>query len=166
MKKHRKEEKQDLIQLRLWTYDEAKKAVRYLRSLVGSLRDCWLEARQAHLQVEKVASRNGRPDRAALIQLEETNREVDVAGAKLEEVAAEMLALSAYCVDPTAGIAVIPFLRGESLAWFVFDLFDEAGLVAWRLSSEPLETRRPLSELDQPETAESGEEKTGLQPLV
>lgn len=166
MKKHRKEEQQELIQLRLWTYEEAKKAVRYLRSLVGSLRDSWLEARQAHLQVEKVASRTGRPDRAALIEVQEKNREVDVAGAKLEEVAAEMLALSAYCVDPTAGIAVIPFLRGESLAWFVFDLFDEAGLVAWRLSSDPLEARRPLAELDQPVTAESGEEKTGLQPLA
>ena len=156
MKKHRKEEQQDLIQLRLWTYDEAKKAIPYLRSLVNSLRDCWLEARHAHTQVERVASRHGHPDRAALIQLAERNRDVDMAGVKLEEVAAEMLALSAYCVDPTAGLAVIPFIRGESLAWFVFDMFDEAGLVAWRLSSDPLETRRPLAELDQPEAAAEG----------
>jgi hypothetical protein len=44
-------------------------------------------------------------------------------------------------------VVVIPFMRGDALAWFVFDLFDGQGVVAWRLYSDPLETRRPLAEL-------------------
>ena len=34
------------------------------------------------------------------------------------------------------------------LAWYVYDLFDPQGFVAWRLYSDPLEMRRPLAELD------------------
>ncbi len=138
------------VTLRLWTYEDAVKAVPYLRSLAQSLRDGWLEMRQAQEQVRRIESRPGRADRDSLIQLDDSNRDIARAEAKLDETMHEMLALSAYCVDPGAGLAVIPFLRGEALAWFVFDLFDPKGLVAWRFYSDPLEMRRPLADLDQP----------------
>lgn len=150
MKKQRDQETETAVTLRLWTYEDAVKAVPYLRSLTQSLRDGWLEMRQAQEQVRRIEARPGRADRDSLIQLDETNREIDRTEAKLEETMHEMLALSAYCVDPAAGLAVIPFLRGESLAWFVFELFDPKGLIAWRLYSDPLEMRRPLTDLDQP----------------
>ncbi len=150
MKKQRDQETETAVTLRLWTYADAVKAVPYLRSLVQSLRDGWLEMRQAQEQVRRIESRPGRADRDSLIQLDESNRDIERAEAKLDETMHEMLALSAYCVDPGAGLAVIPFLKDEALAWFVFDLFDPQGLVAWRLYSDPLEMRRPLAELDRP----------------
>jgi hypothetical protein len=151
MKKQRKEpEAESVITLRMWTYLGAQKAVPYFRSLVQSLRDGWLEMRQAQEKQKKLEARPGKPDRDTLIAIEESSREMMRTEAKLEEVIEEMLGLSAYCVDPRAGLAVIPFMRGPDLAWFVFDLFDEQGISSWRLYSDPLETRRPLSELEQP----------------
>jgi Uncharacterized conserved protein (DUF2203) len=150
MKKQRKErEPESLITLRLWTREGADKAAPYIRSLVQSLRDGWLELRQAQEQVRRVEARPGKPDRQALILLEESQRECARAETKLEEIMNEMLPLSLFAVDPVAGLVVIPFMRDDALAWFVFDLFDPAGVVAWRLYSDPLETRRPLVELEE-----------------
>ncbi len=148
MRKQRDKKAEATIAVRLWTYIGARQAVPYLRSLVGSLREGWLEMRQAQEQVRRIEARSGRADRDSLIQLDETNHDVARAESKLEDVVNEMLTLSAYCVDPGAGLAVIPFLSNGALAWFLFDLFDEEGLVAWRLNSDPLETRRSLSEIE------------------
>lgn len=154
MKKQRQQpEAESVISLRLWTYPSARKAVPYFRSLSQSLRDGWLELRQVQEHQKRLAARPGKPDRDRLIALEESGRDLARAEARLEEVVEEMLGCSAYCVDPLAGLVVIPFMRGQELAWFVFDLFDEQGICAWRLYSDPLEIRRPLSELEQPEPA-------------
>jgi len=156
MKKQRKEQEPGtLVTLRLWTYDGAIKAAPYIRSLVGSLRDGWLELRQAQEQVRRLEARPGKPDRDTLIHLEEANRDCRNAEAKLEDIMNEMLPLSIFAVDPVAGLVVIPFMRGDALAWFVFDLFDSQGVVAWRLYSDPLETRRPLAELEEVHPAAS-----------
>jgi len=147
MKKQRKQKAEAVVTLRLWTLAGAMKVVPYLRSLVQSLRDKWLELRQTQEQLRRVESRPGRPDRDTLILVEESRRRVQRAEAGLEEVINEMLALSAFGIDPAAGLAALPFFQNEVLAWFVFDLFDPAGFVAWRLHSDPLETRRPMKEL-------------------
>jgi hypothetical protein len=150
MKKQRKEkEPGTLVTLRLWTYDGAVQAAPYIRSLVGSLRDGWLDLRQAQEQVRRLEARPGKPDRETLIRLEDSNRDCRHAEAKLEDIMNEMLPLSIFAVDPVAGLVVIPFMRGDALAWFVFDLFDSQGVVAWRLYSDALETRRPLAELEE-----------------
>jgi hypothetical protein len=148
MKKQRDQEPEAVVNLRMWTYANALKVVPYLRSLMQSLREGWLDLRQAQETVQRIKARPGRPNRDTLIRLDESQRDVERAEAGLEEIVTEMLAQSAYCVDPGAGLAVIPFLRGQELAWYVFDLFDPQGLVAWRLYSDPLEMRRPLAELD------------------
>jgi hypothetical protein len=150
MKKQRDQEPEAVVSLRMWTYSDALKVVPYVRSLTQSLRDGWLELRQAQETVQRTKARPGRPNRDTLILLDESQRDIERAEAGLEEIVSEMMALSAYCVDPGAGLAVIPFMRGQELAWYVFDLFDPQGIVAWRLYSDPLETRRPLAELDAP----------------
>ena len=149
MKKQRNPKTEQTITLRLWTFAGAKKAVPYIRSLVQSLRESWLELRTAQAQDERLKSRPGRPDREALIQRDESDRQLRHATDKLDEIVSEMMVLSVFGVDPAMGLAVLPFFRGDVLAWFVFDLFDPEGLVAWRLHSDGLETRRPLSELEQ-----------------
>jgi hypothetical protein len=150
MKKQRDQEPEAVVSLRMWTHPDAQKAVPYIRSLAQSLRDGWLDLRQAQETVERTKARPGRPNRDTLILLDESQHDIERAEAKLEEIVGDMMALSAYCVDPGAGLAVIPFLRGQELAWYVFDLFDAQGIVAWRLYSDPLEMRRPLAELDTP----------------
>lgn len=154
MKKQRKQpESQATVALRLWTYAGVTKAIPYIRSLVQSMRDGWLELRQAQEHVRRIAARPGRPDRDSLIRLEESQRDVARQEAKLEETIDEMLVLSAFCVDPRAGLTVIPFMKGDELAWFVFDLFDPKGVNAWRLHTDPIETRRALTELDEAQLA-------------
>ncbi len=148
MKKQHDQEPEQVINLRLWALPDVFKAVPYIRSLMQSLREGWLDLRQAQETVERTKALPGRPTRDILIRLEEAQRDVERAETRLEEIVADMMALSAYCVDPVAGLAVIPFLRGQELAWYVFDLFDEKGIIAWRLYSDPLEVRRPLAELD------------------
>ena len=148
MKKQRDQEAEAVVSLRLWAYTDALKAVPYIRSIVQSLREGWLELRQAQEAVERTKARPGRPNRDTLILLEESQHDVGRAEAKLEEIVNEMLTLSTYSVDPGAGQAVIPFMRGQELAWYLFDLFDPQAIVAWRLYSDPLETRRPLEELE------------------
>lgn len=161
MRKQRKRKAEETVAVRLWTYAAAHEAVPYLRSLVGSLREGWLEMRQAQQQTRKIEARPGRPDRDALILLAEANRDVARAEAKLEEIINDMVALSAFSVDPAAGLAVVPCLSKGVLAWFIFDLFDDAGLVAWRLHTDSLETRRPLAEFEETDPAETTAGATG-----
>lgn len=148
MKKQHDQEPEQVVNLRLWSLPDAQKVVPYVRSLMQSLREGWLNLRQAQESVQRAKARPGRPNRDLIIQMEESQRDVERAEAELQDIVADMMALSAYCVDPVAGLAVIPFLRGQELAWYVFDLFDEKGIIAWRLYSDPLETRRPLADLD------------------
>jgi hypothetical protein len=55
MKKQRKQSAEESIVLRLWTYAGAVKAVPYFRSMVQSLREAWLELRQAQTR-DKLAN--------------------------------------------------------------------------------------------------------------
>jgi hypothetical protein len=153
MKKQRHQKVEPDVNLRLWTYSEALKLVPYLREVVRSLRDNWLEMGNARQRIRRIEARSGRADRQTLILKDECQRDVARAEAKLEETLGEMSALSAYCLDPAGGLALIPFRHDGALAWFVFDLFGSQGLTAWRLYSDSLETRRPLAELDKSQSA-------------
>jgi hypothetical protein len=100
----------------------------------------------ARQQIERLDSRPGRPDRQSLIRRAAAVQEVDQADTKLEETFDELEAIDVYCLDPAQGLALIPFGKGDELAWYVFDLFSPQGLEAWRFHGDPLETRRPLEQ--------------------
>jgi hypothetical protein len=72
--------------------------------------------------------------------------ELEQAVIRLEETFVELKAIDVYCIDPVNGLALIPFGKGDELAWYVFDLFAPQGLEAWRLHGDPLEMRRPLEQ--------------------
>jgi len=131
---------------RLWTYEAALSAVPYLRAVVGSLREHWLHVRSVRRQIRRLDSRPGRPDRQTLIRRAVAVQELDHAETQLEETFDELKAIDVFCLDPAQGLALIPFGKGDELAWYVFDLFSPQGLEAWRLHSDPLETRRPLEQ--------------------
>jgi hypothetical protein len=144
MRQQRKQEPERNETLRLWTYTTAVKAVPYVHSVVRSIREHWLEGQSAQRRIDRLDAQPGRPDRHTLIRRAETVQEFEQGYTAFEEALEELRELSAVCLDPTAGLALLPFGQGEDLAWFVFDLFAPRGLVAWRLHSDPLEARRPL----------------------
>jgi hypothetical protein len=127
---------------------EAKPAadLRFLRAIMGSLREHSLNLQSARMRLERLDNRAGRPDRETLIQRADAAREVERANRDFHDAIHELNALDVYRVDPARGLAMIPFKKGNSLAWYVFDLFARQGLIGWRFHSDPMEARRPLAE--------------------
>jgi hypothetical protein len=132
--------------LRFWTYGKAVKARTYLRAILESLREHALHLQSARMRLERLDHRPGRPDRQTLVLQADAAREVEQADHDFHETIHELNAMDVYCVDPGRGLAMIPFKKGNNLAWYVFDLFAPQGLVGWRFHSDPVETRRPLAE--------------------
>jgi hypothetical protein len=146
MRKQSDQQPEPSAKLRLWTYETALRAVPYLRAVVRSLREHWLHFQSVRRQIQRLDSRPGRPDRQALIGQATTIEELERTAIRLEETFDELKAIDVYGVDPAQGLAMIPFGKGDELAWYVFDLFAPQGLEAWRFHGDPLETRRPLEQ--------------------
>jgi hypothetical protein len=89
--------------------------------------------------------KSGRPDRTTLIALEEARR--DLSRVETEHGAAleELTALDIQPLDVTRGLALVPFVHDDQLAWYVFDLFDSEPIRTWRYQTDPDETRRKLT---------------------
>lgn len=145
MKRRRNKEKRAMRALRLWTYDEASRAVPYLRSVVSSLREHWLEAQRQRRASELLASRPGRADRQRLLTGQETHRRQENAENRFNEALEELMAIDVYLLDPVRGVALIPFRKEDDLAWYVFDHFSDDGLSGWRFHNDPLDECRPLT---------------------
>jgi hypothetical protein len=146
MRKQRDQQPESSAALHVWTYEAALKSVPYLRAVVRSLREHWLHIQSVRRQIERLDSRPGRPDRQTLILRAMAARELDQADIELEETSDELKELDVHCLDPARGLALIPFGKGDDLAWYVFDLFAPRGLEAWLFDRDPLEMRRPLQE--------------------
>jgi hypothetical protein len=136
-------------QLRIWTHAEALAATPYITSILRSLREHHLEAQSQHHTARRIDERPGRLDRTGRIAQEDATRAAAGAEDRFQQALDELQALDVYCLDPLQGLALIPFVHDDQLAWFVFDLFDTEPLRYWRYHSDPLETRRPLSDLPQ-----------------
>jgi len=133
--------------IQVWTYEQARAAVPYLTSVVRSLREHSVEALGLQRQARRLAAKAGRPDRDDLIAQEEAERLARRAESRLQETADELHALDVYSLDPTGGVALVPFVQEEQLAWYVFDLFDSQPFRFWRYQSDPDDTRRPVTSL-------------------
>jgi hypothetical protein len=148
MKRNQNEAKRRRLALQVWSLARAQAALPYIGSVMRSLREHRLEAQAQQSRAEKLARRPGRPDRSAIIALEEAKAAAAKANAAFETALHELHSLDIYCLDPNQGLALIPFVHDKQLAWYVYDLFDAEPLRFWRLHSDPLETRRPLAELE------------------
>jgi hypothetical protein len=142
-----KRSKSEKRTVRVWTYDEAKKASPYIAGVMHSIREQRIEALSRDRQAKQLADRPGRPNRERLVAQAESSRLAREADDRFNDTLAELHAIDVFCSDPVRGEAFIPFLQDNKLAWFVFDLFDESDhLKQWRYHDDPLETRRPISE--------------------
>lgn len=131
--------------LQVWTYEQARAAIPYLASILRSVRERRLEAVRWQHVARKQAQTPGRPGRGALIHYEETQREARLADDRLNEALHELLDMDVYSVDPVQGLALIPFVHDERLAWFIYDLFDRDPIRFWRYHTDSLDTRRPIA---------------------
>jgi hypothetical protein len=146
MKRNRKGGKRRKRTVQLWRYETAQAAVPYLSAVVRSLRDHWLEAAARHQRARRLAARPGRPDRATLIAHEEALKDAAEAENRFADTLAELEAVDVFCLEPSRGQALVPFIHEDELAWYVYDLFESKPFRFWRFHSDPLDTRRPIAE--------------------
>jgi hypothetical protein len=132
-----------IVSLHFWTYPETIKAIPYLRTVVGSLRDHWLQLREAKLKLGRLEAQP-RPNRQTLLLREELAGEAEGARHNCDDDLNDLMALDVYSLDPSGGIALIPFAHQGQLAWFVFDLFAAQAIESWQLLGDGPETRRSL----------------------
>jgi hypothetical protein len=133
--------------IRVWTLTQATAAVPYISSVVRSLREHWQEATFKSQRAARLDKQPGRPNRDMLIAKHEAEKDAREAEGRFRDAQAELAALDIYCLEPNHGRALVPFAYENELAWFVFDLFDTQPFRYWRFHTDPLDTRRPLSEM-------------------
>lgn len=135
----------------VWTYEQAQRAVPYISSILNSIRERYLETAAHQRRAKQLADQPGRPDRYQLITQQNATKDAGMHEEQLLEALQELTSLNIHCVDPVEGFAMIPFVKGDQLAWFVFELHAEDRLTAWRFHNDNLEERRPLDEIrDEP----------------
>jgi hypothetical protein len=146
MNRHRKKSKGNRLRLRVYTHAEAMRALPYIASILRSMRDHRIEANRHQLIARRLSQRGGRPNRETILAHEHAVHEAQRAEEKFSEAEQELHRLDVYGLDVLAGLALIPFVHEDQLAWFVYDLFDGEALRFWRSQSDPLETRRPITD--------------------
>jgi hypothetical protein len=145
MKRDRKTAKRSRHEMQVWTFDKARSAIPYIRSVVRSLREHALEIQAGQQESKRLADLPGRPDRQRMIDQQETERDWRRAEHRFEEAVGDLEQLDIFCLDPIRGQALVPFIQDEQLAWYIFDLFDNKHFRFWRYQSDPEETRRPIT---------------------
>jgi hypothetical protein len=143
MKRSKKEAKSQPIQV--WTLAQAQDARPYIASVVRSLREHALAVIAQRRAVDRLNARPGRPDRAALIALQEAQAELRRSENHMHDAAKELAALDVFSLDPVQATALVPFVHDGQLAWYVFNLFDTDPFRFWRFQSDPEDTRRPVT---------------------
>jgi hypothetical protein len=129
---------------RLWTFEEAQAAVPYLSSVARSLREHHLEILAKRREVQMFTERHGQPDRKALIEEQEARRDLEKAEQDYQDALEELSELNVQPLDPGEGMALVPFVQDNQLAWYVFDPFDSQPIRSWRYHGDPDQTRRAL----------------------
>jgi hypothetical protein len=111
------------------------------------MREACLE-RQAHARrVAKLEARHGQPKRDQILEIMDEKMKVKEADARFHEALEEMQQLDVQCIHPVQGLAFIPFLTEELLAWFIFDRFDQDPLRFWRYHLEPVDVKHPIDSI-------------------
>jgi hypothetical protein len=147
MKKPSKNSKQQVHEFPVWTFEQAQRAVPYITSVVNSIREHFLNLQTAQIRAERLADTPGLPSREQIIEQDDTDRDIARHEQDLLETLQELTSLNIHCIEPIQGLAMIPFVQSDQLAWFVFDLFTDKKLEGWRFHHDDLYKRRPLADL-------------------
>ena len=142
--KRRRERSKRMRALRLWEWNDATKAVPYLRSVTGSLREHWLEVLSAKRQLKLSNKEKAPAKRQQILDTEIRLDDCRRAQTKFDDALEELNEVDVFLLDPVKGQALIPFRKEDDLAWYVFDHFAPSGLTGWRNHSDPIEECRSL----------------------
>lgn len=145
--KNRKEKTNRLRALRLWDWNEVLNAVPYLHSVIGSLREHWLEVLAAERQLDRLP-KTGPEKRDQIIARQTGQDERQRAQTKFDDALEELNAVDVFLLDAVQGLALIPFRKEDDLAWYVFDHFAADGVIGWRYHHDPIEECRSLKLLE------------------
>ena len=144
MKSRRKRSKRMKV-LHLWSWSEAMKAVPYLHSIVGSLREHWLDVLNAQRKLD-LADRLKKPaKRQQILEREMLEDDLERGQEKFNDALHELNGIDVFLLEPVRGLALIPFRKEDDLAWYVFDHFAPPGVVGWRYHNDAIEECKPLS---------------------
>ena len=147
--KNRKKRSKSMRVLNLWTRSDASKAVPYLRSVTGSLREHYLDVLRTQRTIDRAEHDETPNRRDRIIAKEKQNDERQRAQTKFDEALDELNHVDVFLLDPVKGTALIPFRKEDDLAWFVFDHFAPSGLIGWRHHTDPMEECRSLEGLEE-----------------
>lgn len=162
MKRPEKHTSRDMIRLHPWTLERARSAGGYLRQVLGSLREAYLDHAAAAHRLNKLEHRPGKVDTKTLLDIEAQKSNLETHHNRIVEAVTEMAAMGAVPGPMYQGIAFLPVVNNKRLAWLIVDLFDDATLVGWRWHGEPESVKRPISDWEalqvavQPVTQSSG----------
>ncbi|MBI2803658.1 MAG: hypothetical protein HYX68_01575 [Planctomycetes bacterium] len=145
--KRRKKRSEPMRVLHLWDLVEVKKAGPYLHSILGSLREHWLEVLGSERRLDRIAQQPGAKKRTQIIEHETGQAERSRAQSKFEDALEELNRLDVFLLDPVQGLALVPFRKEDDLAWYVFDYFSRDPLIGWRYHHDPIEECRSLTAL-------------------
>jgi hypothetical protein len=154
MKRRNKRSKR-MRTLRLWDWSEVTKAVPYLRSVIGSLRENWLEVLNAQRQLDRSANQRAPVKRQQIIETASQTDERERAQGRFDDALSELNRVDVFLLDPVKGLALVPFRKEDDLAWYVFDQFAPRGLVGWRYHHDPIEECRPVTTLQTAVTSDA-----------
>lgn len=135
-----------MIRLHPWTLERARSAGAYLRQVLGSLREAYLDHAAAAHRLNKLEHRHGKADTKLLLDIEAQKTNLEAHHKRIVEAVTEMAAIGAVPGPMFQGIAFLPVVNNKRLAWLIVDLFDDATLAGWRWHGEPESVKRPISE--------------------
>ena len=147
--KPRRERSKRMRIMHLWSWSEVAKAVPYLGSVIGSLREHWLDVLNAQRKIDKESARPGRASRQQIIDMQADQDERHQAQTRFDDALQELNKVDVFLFDPIRGLALIPFRKGDELAWYIFDHFTPRGVIGWRLQNDPIDECRPLELTDE-----------------
>ena len=159
MKRNRQSSKnQQTIQV--WTLEQARSLLPYLTSIIDSMREARLESQAHASRAAKLEARHGRPKRDQILEIADEKAKAKEADERFHKAQEELQQLDVYCIPPVhQGLALIPFVNEDQLAWFIFDRFDPEPMRFWRYHLDPVDVKHPLETMQKAAPVEEG---TGL----
>jgi len=145
--------------IQVWTLEQARSLVPYLTSIIDSMREARLENLAHTSRVAKLEARHGRPKRDEILAIADEKAKAQETEDRYKKAQEELQQLDVYCINAIQGLALIPFVNEDQLAWFIFDRFDEDALRFWRFHLDPVDVKHPIETVHKTTAVEEG---TGL----
>lgn len=142
--KPRRERTKRMRVMHLWTWNDVAKAVPYFHSIIGSLREHWLDVLTVQRRIDRAAARHGLANRQQIMDMQGNQDEHQRAQTKFDDALQELNEIDVFLLDPVRGLALVPFRKEDDLAWYVFDHFTPRGVIGWRFHNDPIDECRPL----------------------